>query len=93
MKGTADMSFELNTIIDEIEGSFVCVYDGESKIFSSKNEFEKSNIEKNCCVSSISTQDGMIVLGLKKLETPVADANSDWVKEHEKQFGTAPSFF
>ncbi len=93
MKGTADMSYELNTILDKIEGSFICVYDGESKIFSSKDEFESSGMEKNCFISSIGTQDGMIVLKLKKLETPVAATSSDWAKEHEKQFRTAPSFF
>ena len=87
------MSYELNTILDKIEGSFVCVYDGESKVFSSKDEFEGSNMEKNCCVSSISIHDGMIALKLKKIETPIADTNSNWAKEHEKQFGTAPSFF
>jgi len=92
-KGTAAMSCELNGLLEKITGNFVCVYEGESKIFSSKDEFEKSDMEKNCCVSSIGTRDGMIVLELKKLDTPIADANSDWVKEYEKQFGTTPSFF
>ena len=87
------MSYELNTILDKIEGSFICVYDGKSKVFSSKDEFERSNMEKNCCVSSIGTRDGMIVLELTKLDSPIADTNSDWAKEYEKQFGTAPSFF
>jgi len=93
MKGIADMSFELSRIVDKIEGNFIYVCDGESKIFSSKNEFENSDIEKNCCISTISAQGGMIVLKLKKSETPIADVNDDWRKEHEKQFGTAPSFF
>lgn len=44
MKGIADMSFELNAILDRIKGNFICVYDGESKVFSSKDEFERSNI-------------------------------------------------
>ncbi len=83
------MGYELNTILDKIEGSFICVYDGESKVFSSKDEFESSGMEKNCFISSIGTQDGIIVLKLKKF----ADTNSDWAKEYEKQFGTAPSFF
>ena len=93
MKGIADMSFELNAILDRIKGNFICVYDGESKVFSSKDEFERSNIEKNCYVSAISSLDGMVVLELKKWNSPIADTNSDWVKEYEKQFGTAPSFF
>jgi len=87
------MSCELNGLLEKIMGTFVCVYEGESKIFSSKDEFEKSDMEKNCCVSSIGTRDGMIVLELKKLDSPIADTNSDWVKEYERQFGTTPSFF
>jgi len=87
------MSCELNRLLEKIIGSFVCVYEGESMIFSSKGEFERSDMEKNCCVSSIGTRDGMIVLELKKLDLPIADAGSDWVKEYEKQFGTTPSFF
>ena len=44
-------------------------------------------------VSAISIQDGMVVLELKKWNSLIADTNNDWVKEHEKQFGTTPSFF
>jgi len=87
------MSCELNGLLEKITGNFVCVYEGESKIFASKDEFEKSDMEKNCRVSSIGTRDGMIVLELKKLDIPIADADSDWVKDYEKQFGTTPSFF
>ncbi len=87
------MNCELNMILDKVKGKFICVYNGESKVFSSKDEFEGSNMEKNCCITSIGTQDGMIVLELKKVNTPIADANSEWVKEYEKQFGATPSFF
>ncbi len=87
------MSCELNMFLDKVKGSFICVYNGESKVFSSKDEFVGSNIEKNCYISSISTQDGMIVFELKKFDSPIADANSEWVKEYEKQFGSTPSFF
>lgn len=87
------MNCELNNILDKIKGNFICVYENKSEIFASKNDFEKSNIEKNCYVSAISTQDGMIVLELKKWNAPIADVNGDWVREHEKQFGTTPSFF
>lgn len=87
------MNCELNSILNKIKGNFICVYENESVIYASKDEFEKSNIEKNCYVSAISTQDGMIVLELKKWNTPIADINGEWVKEHEKQFGTTPSFF
>lgn len=87
------MNCELNSILNKIKGNFICVYDNKSEIFFSKDEFEKSDIEKNCYVSAISTQDGTIVLELKKWNAPIADINGEWVKEHEKQFGTTPSFF
>jgi len=87
------MSCVLNELLEKIIGNFICVYEGESKTFSSKDEFEKSDMEKNCCVSSIGTRDGMIVLELKRLDPPIADMNSDWAKEYERQFGTTPSFF
>ena len=50
-------------------------------------------MEKNCTVSSISANDGTIVLELKKWEASQTDMDADWVKEHEKQFGEKPSFF
>lgn len=50
-------------------------------------------MEKNCTVYSINVQDGVIVLDLKKLESPVTNMEGDWIKEHEKQFGEKTSFF
>ena len=93
LKGSFDMNYELNMILEKIKCDFVCVYEGESKSFSSKEEFEQSDMEKNCTVSSISANDGTIVLKLKKWESPQTDMDADWVKEHEKQFGEKPSFF
>lgn len=87
------MNYELKMILEKIKGDFVCVYDAERKKFSSKEEFEKSEMEKNCTVASIGVQDGVIVLELKKWESPMPDMNGEWVKEHEKQFGEKPSFF
>lgn len=87
------MNYELNTILEKINCNFICVYESESRAFSSKEEFEQSNMEKNCTVSSISAKDGAIVLELKKWESPKTDMDAEWVKEHEKQFGEKPSFF
>ena len=87
------MNYELNMILEKINCNFICVYESESRVFSSKEEFELSDMEKNCTVSSISVQDGAIVLELKKWESSKTDMDADWVKEHEKQFGEQPSFF
>ncbi len=86
------MNCELDMILNKVKGKFICEYNGESKVFSSKEEFEKSEFEKNCRVSAISTRDGIIILELEKWNSPTADANSDWVKEHEKQFESEISF-
>lgn len=87
------MSYELNMILEKIKGKFICVYDGESKAFSSKDEFEQSNMEKNCTVSSITTQDGAIVLEFEKWESKAPDMDGEWVKEYKKQYGENPGFF
>ncbi len=87
------MNYELNTILEKIKGNFTCVYEDECRAFSSKEEFAQSDMEKNCTVSSISVNDGTLVLELKKWESPKTDMDGDWVKEHEKQFGEKPSFF
>lgn len=34
------MSYELNAILEKIKDKFICVYEGESKEFSSKEKFE-----------------------------------------------------
>ncbi len=79
--------------MEKIKGNFICVYEGESKAFSSKDEFERSDKEKNGCVPSIAVRDGIIFIELKKWISPITDMNSEWIKEHETQFGTAPGFF
>lgn len=87
------MNYELKVILEKIKGDFICVYGAERKKYSSKEEFEKSEMEGNCTVSSINVQDGVIVLELKKWESPVTDLDCEWAKEHEKRFGEKPSFF
>lgn len=87
------MDYELKKVIERINGNFACVFHGQSVEFNNLEEFEKSDFGKGCAVASISARDNKIVLKLKTQEIPVADANADWAKEHEKQFGTAPSFF
>lgn len=87
------MNCELKMVLEKLKGKFICVHGEKRKEFSSVVEFEKSDMEKGCIVSSISTQNGAIVLELKKWEYPHVDMDADWVKEHEKQFGEKPSFF
>lgn len=78
------MDYELKKIIERIDGNFVCVFHGQSAEFNNLAEFEKSNFDKGYAIASISAKDNKIVLELKMQEIPVADANADWAKEHEK---------
>lgn len=85
------MDYGLEKVIERIGGNFVCVFHGQFAEFSNLEEFEKSDFGKGYALASIRVKDNKIVLELKTQEIPVADA--DWAKEHEKQFGAAPSFF
>ena len=87
------MNYDLKMILVKIKGDFICVYGEERTKFSSNEEFDKREMEGNCSVSSITVQDGVIVLELQKWEYPMTDLDSEWAKEHEKQFGEKPSFF
>lgn len=62
-------------------------------MYSSKEEFEKSDMEKRCSVSSISMQEGVIVLELKKWVYNTPELDSERVKEHENQFGKSRVYF
>lgn len=39
------MNYELKMILEKIKGDFICVYGEERKKFSSKEEFEKREME------------------------------------------------
>lgn len=60
------MSCDLISIIEKIKDKLICRYNSESKINSSKDEFMQSEIENNCKLSSISIQDCVIILEVKK---------------------------
>lgn len=34
------MTYKLKMVLEKIKGKFICIYDGESKAFSSKEEIE-----------------------------------------------------
>ncbi|MCB6784243.1 hypothetical protein [Blautia producta] len=54
---------------------------------------EESEFSKNKIATSISTQDGKIVIEMGEWKTPLAKlSNENWEKDYEKQFGTEPSF-
>lgn len=53
---------------------------------------EESEFSKNKIATSISTQDGKIVIEMGEWKTPLAKlSNENWEKDYEKQFGTEPS--
>lgn len=88
------MNRELAQIVEKISGNFICVFGEQSAEFSCADELEKSGFGKGKVATSISTQDGKVVITLAEWKAPAARlSNEDWEKEHEKQFGAAPSFF
>lgn len=61
-------------------------------VFLSKEEFEQ-RWKKSCTVSSISTQDGAIVLEFKKWICNTPDLDSGWARAYKRKNGEEPSFF
>lgn len=83
----------LEEILPLLCGEFVCVAYGEEKVFRSREALEKSGLYENYTVTSISVQDGKLVLELTPWQVPTVDLNSEWVKEYKEKNGTEPSFF
>ncbi len=83
----------IEEILPLLCGEFVCVTDGEKKIFKCKEDLEKAGLYTNHTVSSISVQDGKLVLELTPWRVPIADLNSEWAKEYAEKNGAEPSFF
>lgn len=87
------MRYELFELINKIDGTFICIRDGQSEVFSDADELERSGFSKDCVPESIRARDNTIEITLKTWKTPTADTNAEWAKEHERQFGEAPGFF
>lgn len=88
------MNRELAQIVEKISGNFICVFGEQSAEFSCADELEKSGFGIGKVATSISTQDGKIVITLAEWKASAAKlSNEDWEKAYKKQFGTEPSFF
>ena len=83
----------IEEILPLLCGEFVCMADGEKRVFQSKEDLEKSGRYKNYTVSSISVQDGKLVLELAPWQIPAADSDSEWAKEYTEKNGKEPGFF
>lgn len=86
------INFELNQILKKINGGFICVLGEKTEAFSTVEEFEHSDFEKNCIVVSIRSQENVIVLELKPFKIPRADSNAAWLKNQDS-LSMEPSFF
>jgi hypothetical protein len=87
-----DLGYILSTVLERLEGGFVCVLGDRTEEFDSKEAFMNSDFEKRCDLSSIHDENGKLVLKLEKLP-PANDMNSPWVQEYIKEYGREPSFF
>ena len=86
------MNFRVKEIAEKINGSFLCIVDGEIKECATAEEL-CSSLQDNCVVSSISVQDGKILLTISADKTVKNDMNADWVKEHKEKYGVEPNPF
>ena len=83
----------IEEILPLLQGEFICVVNGEEKSFQCKEDFEKAGQYQNYIVSSLSVQEGNLVLVLTPWQTPTAKLDSEWAKEYQKKIGAEPSFF
>lgn len=87
-----DLGYILSTVLERLEGGFVCVLGERTEEFDSKEAFMNSDFEKRCDLASIHDENGKLVLKLEKLP-PANDMNSPWVQDYIKEYGREPSFF
>lgn len=86
------MGYDLELILQKLEGAFVCVLGEKTEAFESAEAFRNSDFEKRCGIASIGLEDGQIVLKLRTLPQP-NDMDAEWVKKHVEKYGQEPSFF
>ena len=82
----------LEELLKVICGEFVCVTDGQRKAFSSKDKLICNDLYKNYVITSIRSEDSMIVLELQSWETHAADTTAEWVEKYREQNKSDPSF-
>lgn len=88
------MTYKLyNPLLEKIEGTVVCVIDGNKTSFSSIHELLDTSFEKKYRVSGISARDGAIVVSLEEDTTIPNDLTSEWAQEYIKETGKEISFF
>lgn len=93
-KGYNLMTYKLHeSLLEKIDGSFICVIDGKENIYTSAKELLEQNFEKNYMVSSITARDNQIVVVLKENDIIPNDLNSDWVNKYVEETGKELSFF
>ena len=85
------MIYRFEDFLKIIKGDFVCNVGGH-KISSNAVDFDTY---KNYGISSVSVENGILVIELKAFQafTTEINSNANWVKEHKQNFGAEPSFF
>lgn len=89
------MGFKIcDRFIEKISAPVVCKVGEKTVEFTNGAACAKAEFEKPYVPADISIEDNKIVLTLEEnSKVPTYDDNEEWVKQHKKDFGTAPSFF
>lgn len=86
------MNCLLKPIMERIEGSVVCVLDGNMTEYQNGSELLAS-LDGKYELTSIAAENNKVVVTVKPDTTIRNDLNADWVKEHVAQYGKEPEFF
>ena len=78
--------------LDIVNGKVVCIVNGERNVFTSDDDLINSSFG-NHIVTSISSEDDLIVFELQPCQPPITDMDDDWIREYKEENGSEPSFF
>ena len=92
------MGFKIcDGFIEKISAPVVCKIGDDTMEFENGAACAETEFGKPYVPADVSVADGKIVLTLKEesysSKMPVYDVDAEWVKQHQKDFGTEPSFF
>lgn len=83
----------LEEILPLLQGEFICIVNGEEKMFRCKEDLEKVELYQKHTVSVLFVREEKLVLELTPWQIPVADTDSAWAKAYTEKNGMEPSFF
>jgi hypothetical protein len=89
------MMMSTEDVLKAIRGVVICEVQGEKKIYptGAAAAEELGGLRPKYNITSISAEDGNVVLTLEENKVIPNDMNADWVKEYIEKNGEEPGFF